>query len=217
MERGAAASPAPGASPEDIALVQRLLAGEEAAFASLVDQYHSGLLRLAMMFLADRAGAEEVLQETWVAVLEGLSSFEGRSSLKTWVFGILANRARTRAVREGRSVPFSSLAEAGREHEPAVDPSRFQPNGGWAEPPRHWENDTPEKLVMRREALRRLELAIAELPANQRAVVTLRDVDGLDSKEVCNVLEISETNQRVLLHRARSKLRRVLEDCVDWT
>lgn len=216
-ETEGAAAPSPRASPQDQALVQRLLAGDEAAFAELLDRYHGMLLRLALVYVSSRAVAEEVVQETWVGVLDGLHAFEGRSSLKTWIFRILTNRAKIRGVREGRSIPFSSLANPEGEKDPAVDPARFQPNGMWAEPPRRWDDDTPEKLLMRQEALHRLGQAIAELPPNQRAVVTLRDVDGLDSEEVCNVLEISETNQRVLLHRARSKLRRVLEEYVEWT
>lgn len=202
------------ASPQDLLLVERLLKGDEEAFRGLVDAYHGSLLRLARIFLPSNAVAEEVVQETWMAVLEGLGSFEGRSSLKSWIFRILTNRAKTRAVREGRSLPFSTLTNPG-ENEPAVDPSRFEANGAWAEPPREWEANTPEKLLMQHEALRRLQQAIMELPPNQRAVVTLRDVEGLDAAEVCNILEISETNQRVLLHRARSKLRRALEEYLD--
>jgi RNA polymerase sigma-70 factor (ECF subfamily) len=201
--------------PQDLVLVARLRGGDEAAFRALVEQYHGMLLRLALVFVASRAIAEEVVQETWVGVLNGLPSFEGRSTLKTWIFRILTNRAKTRGVREGRSVPFSALSDPDDEHDPAVDPTRFKPNGRWMAPPRRWDDDTPEKLAMQEEALRRLERAIQELPPNQRAVLTLRDIDGLESAEVCNILEISETNQRVLLHRARSKLRRVLEEYVD--
>lgn len=214
-ETGGDVPSAPRASPQDLALVQQLLGGDETAFAALVDQYHSMLIRLALHFVPGRAVAEEVVQETWVGVLDGLCAFEGRSSLKTWIFQILTNRAKTRGVRENRSIPFSSLAKPDNDCDPAVDPARFQPNGMWAAPLRRWDDDTPEKLVMQQEALRCLEQAIGELPPNQRAVVTLRDIDGLDSDEVCNVLEISETNQRVLLHRARSKLRGVLEEYVE--
>lgn len=209
------ASPSPRASPQDRALLQQLLDGDEAAFTRLVDHFQGRLLRLALLFVSSRAIAEEVVQETWVGVLNGLGTFEGRSSLRTWIFRILTNRAKTRAVREGRSVPFSSLGDPEVHREPAVNPGRFQPDGAWAARPRRWDGETPEKLVMQKEALARLERALGELPPNQRAVVTLRDIDGLDSDEVCNVLEISETNQRVLLHRARSKLRSVLEDYVE--
>lgn len=164
---------------------------------------------------SSRAVAEEVVQETWVGVLDGLASFEGRSTLETWIFRILTNRAKTRGVREQRTVPFSALSTPEEDHESAVDAARFHPNGMWGIPPRRWEDDTPENLFMIREALQQLEAAIAELPPNQRAVVTLRDIDDLDSDAVCNVLGISETNQRVLLHRARSKLRAALEEYVE--
>lgn len=203
------------ASPQDLALVERLLGGDEEAFSSLVEQCHGTLLRLALVFVSSRSVAEEVVQETWVGVLDGLRAFEGRSSLKTWICRILTNRARTRGAREGRSTPFSSLVDPNDDRDPAGDPARFQPDGRWAVPPQRWDEDTPEKLVMQQEALRRLEQVIGDLPPNQRAVLTLRDIDGLDSGEVCNVLEISETNQRVLLHRARSKLRSVLEEYVE--
>lgn len=200
----------PGATPEDLALVDRLLAGDESAFTALVDLYHGRLIRLALVFVSDRAAAEEVVQETWLGVLGGLRNFEGRSALKTWIFRILTNRAKTRGVRDARFVSFSSLADPDAEGEPAVDPDRFTASGTWRQPPRPWTENTPERLLLRREAMAVLEEAIAGLPPNQRAVVTLRDVDGLDSGEVCDLLEISESNQRVLLHRGRTKLRRAL-------
>ncbi|MBI3071984.1 MAG: sigma-70 family RNA polymerase sigma factor [Deltaproteobacteria bacterium] len=199
-------------SPEDAALVARLREGDEAAFSSLYDLYSPALLRLATVFVRTRAVAEEVVQETWMGVLDGVAAFEGRSSLKTWVFTILTNRAKTRGVREGRSIPFSAIAgDSASEDDPAVDPARFKPNGMWSDPPRRWNDDTPEKLLATHQTLSFLNDAIAALPANQRAVVTLRDIEGLDADEVCNILEISETNQRVLLHRARSHLRRAIE------
>ncbi len=207
--------PLPRTSPQDLALVQRLLAGDEPSFVALVEQYQSQLLRLALIFVSSRAVAEEVVQETWLGVLNGLRSFQGRSSLKTWIFRILTNRAKTRGVREGRSVPFSSLSMEESNREPVVEPERFGPSGMWVTPPRRWDDDTPEQLLMRQEALARLREAMGDLPATQRAVVTLRDVEGLESEEVCNVLQISETNQRVLLHRGRSKLRRALEEYLD--
>ena len=206
---------APRTSPEDLALIKRLRQGEEAAFAGLVEQYHGRLLRLARAFVSSEASAEEVVQDTWVGVLNGLGTFEARSSLKSWIFRILTNRAKTRGVREARSVPMSALGDAEREGDPAVDPERFTSGEMWARPPRPWEDDTPERLVADSESMAYLEGAIAELPANQRAVFTLRDIEGLDSEEACNVLEISETNQRVLLHRARSKLRGALEQYLD--
>jgi RNA polymerase sigma-70 factor (ECF subfamily) len=202
----------PRASAGDLALVRRLLAGDEAAFVYLVNRYHARLLRLAMSFVSDRSAAEEVVQDTWLGVMSGIRTFEGRSALKTWIFRILINRAKTRGVRELRSIPFSALGNPESEHEPAVDPARFQPTGMWADSPRRWDDETPEKILMRQEAGRRLEEEMAKLPPNQRAVLTLRDVEGLSSDEVCNILGISETNQRVLLHRARSKIRQALEE-----
>ncbi len=199
------------ASPEDARLVKRLLDGDEAAFTGLVEQYHGRLLRLALVFVSDRASAEEVVQDTWLAVLTGLQSFEGRSGLKTWIFSILSNRAKTRAQRDKRSVPFSALRSPDADGDPAVDPSRFSPDGMWSAPPERWAEDTPEKLLLRRETRALIDQTIAELPAAQRAVITLKDVEGLDSAEICNILAISETNQRVLLHRARARVRAALE------
>jgi RNA polymerase sigma-70 factor (ECF subfamily) len=164
-----------------------------------------------MVFVADRDVAEEVVQETWLAVLNGLNAFEGRSALKSWIFSILTNRAKTRAVREKRSIPFSDLSNPAFDDEPAVDPDRFTAAGIWSEPPGRWDKNTPEQIMLRQEARAIVDKAMADLPPNQRAVVTLRDVDGLDAAEVCNVLGLSETNQRVLLHRGRSKVRTVLE------
>jgi len=198
-------------SADEGALVKRLLAGDEAAFTSVVDRYHGPLLRFARLFVSNEAVAEEVVQDTWLAVLNGLPSFEGRSTLKSWIFSILANRAKTRAVREKRTIAFSELSAPGCEDEPAVGPDRFTAAGAWSTPPGRWNEDTPLSLLLHREALAVIERAMAALPATQRAVVTLRDVEGLETAEVCNILEISETNQRVLLHRARSKLRAALE------
>jgi len=220
----AAPAPAPGleaaegstprAGAADLALLARLRLGDEAAFAELIDQHHGALLRLALVFVANRAMAEEVVQETWSAVLVGLDAFEGRSSLKTWIFRILTNRAKTRAVREGRTVSFSAFGNADLESSPAVAAERFRPDGRWSSPPEPWDEETPERLMLRREIVDLISAALDDLPAAQRAVVLLRDVDGLESAEVCNILRISETNQRVLHHRARSKLRRTLEEYV---
>jgi RNA polymerase sigma-70 factor (ECF subfamily) len=196
---------------EEQELLQRLRSGDEAAFVTLIDRHHGALLRLAQVFLSSRAVAEEVVQETWTGVVEGLVSFEGRSSLKTWIFRILSNKAKSRMVREGRSVPFSALGDADAQAPSAVDPDRFDSTGEWAAPPQRWDDETPERLMIRSEGLEFLRGAIEKLPQNQRLVVTLRDVDGLDSEEVCSILQISETNQRVILHRARSRLRREWE------
>lgn len=199
------------ASTGDVALVTRLRARDERAFAELIERYHGPLLRLALVYVGSRGVAEEVVQETWVGVLDGLAGYEGRSSLKTWIFRILTNRAKTRGVREKRTVPFSALGDGDGDPEPAVDAARFRENGMWGVAPRRWEDDTPEKLVSNQRALQHLEATLSTLPPNQRAVVTLRDIDGLDADETCNILGISETNQRVLLHRARSRLRAALE------
>jgi len=209
--RGAPVSRRRAGSSEDAALVGRLLAGDEDAFTGLVDRYHGRLLLLARSFVKDQATAEEVVQETWMGVLRGLRSFEGRSALKTWIFRILVNRAKTRGVREARSVPMSGLGEDDGPNEPAVDPARFGSSGMWARPPRRWEDDTPEAVLLRQEARRRLAQAIEDLPPRQRTVLVLRDLEGVSAQEVCNILEIADTNQRVMLHRARSALHRALE------
>jgi RNA polymerase sigma-70 factor (ECF subfamily) len=200
---------------DDRTLVQALRDGEEAAFASLVDRYSGALMRLARMYVSSAAVAEEVVQETWLGVIRGIDRFEGRSSLKTWIFRILVNNAKTRGQRESRSLPFSSVAHPGDEDDPSVDPDRFLPSddpkrpGGWALGPTPWP--TPEERLLSGETRDLILEAINELPPAQREVVTLRDVEGWSSKDVCNALEITETNQRVLLHRARSKVRAALE------
>lgn len=206
-----------GKEKELIAALQR---GDEAAFLSLVNQHQSAMLRVCRLFVKDLAAAEEVVQDTWLAVLESLHRFEGRSSLKTWLFAILTNKARTRGVRESRSLPFSTLvrAEAG-EAEPSVDPERFLPAGHamadhWAEKPRPWDRAI-EADALSKELLAYAREAIENLPETQRTVISLRDIEGWPSAEVCNILEVSETNQRVLLHRARSKVRRALEEYFD--
>lgn len=195
----------------DWALVERLLQGDEAAFTGLVERYHGPLLRFARLFVNNPSVAEEVVQDTWLAVLSGLPSFEGRSTLKNWIFRILANRARSRGVREKRTVTFSDLQPPGSDDDHAVDPERFSAAGAWSMPPGRWNEDTPESSFLHGEAVAVVTLAMEALPPAQRAVVTLRDVEGLDAIEVCAMLEISATNQRVLLHRGRSKIRAELE------
>jgi RNA polymerase sigma-70 factor (ECF subfamily) len=194
----------------DGVVLERLLAGDEAAFSALVASHHGSLLRLALTFVSNHAAAEEVVQDTWLGVLKGLKSFEGRASLKTWIFRILVNRARTRGVRDGRTVNFSALEDADGEADALTD--RFSAQGRWVQPPALWQEQNPEDLLLRGETVDCLQNAIASLPANQRAVVTLRDVDDIDAAEVCNVLGISETNQRVLLHRGRTRVRAALEN-----
>jgi RNA polymerase sigma-70 factor, ECF subfamily len=202
---------------EDAQFVERLRAGDEEAFVGLVDRYQASMLRLAQMYVSTRAVAEEVVQEAWLGVLRGLEGFEGRSSLRTWIFRIVVNTAKTRGQRESRSVPFSSAFPAA-EDEPTVDPDRFlppgDPRGHWGFAPTSWES-IPEERLLGNETLGAVERAIEDLPPAQAAVIRLRDVDGWTSAEVCNALDLSETNQRVLLHRARSKVRRTLERYLD--
>lgn len=198
---------------QDAALVDGLRAGDEAAFAELMRLYGAGMLRVAQMYVPSRAIAEEVVQEAWLGVLKGIGRFEGRSSLKTWLFRIVANTAKTRGVRESRSIPFSSLGDGGAD-EPTVDPERFLGDGErfpghWAVPPQSW---APEGRLLAQEAMDVIEREIERLPPAQQAVITMRDVQGLTSEEVCNALDLTETNQRVLLHRARAKVRNALEE-----
>jgi RNA polymerase sigma-70 factor, ECF subfamily len=218
---GVSATGAPVATEDELRLLEALRAGDEAAFMSLVVRYNSALLRLARMYVLSVAVAEEVVQETWLGVLKGIDRFEGRSSLKTWIFRILTNVAKTRGQREARSIPFSSVWHAGADpDEPAVEPDRFFPTGHrlahhWTLGPTGWE--TPEESLLTGEARTLILQTIEKLAPAQREVITLRDVEGWSSQEVCNALGISETNQRVLLHRARSKVRAALERYFDAT
>ena len=194
-------------------LLEALRAGDEAAFTQLVHEYQPSLVRVARIYVPTQAAAEEVAAETWLAVLNGLDRFEGRSSLKTWIFRILTNIAKTRGQRDGRTLPFSALENPGRVPEAALDADRFldpeHPRwpGHWAVRPEPW----PEDALVAAETQAVVAEAIEALPPAQRAVISLRDVEGWSSEEVRNALELSETNQRVLLHRARSKVRRALE------
>ncbi len=185
-------------------LLLRLRSGDEQAFVTLVERYHEPMLRLAVSFVPSRAVAEEVVQDTWLAVLRGLDGFEGRSSLRAWVFRILVNQARTTGTREHRSVP---VADA----EPAVDPSRFDASGSWADPPERWI-ETVEGRIEAGKLADRIRARIDELPARQRQAVILRDIEEMSSEEVCAVLAITDANRRVLLHRGRSRLRQLFED-----
>jgi len=205
-------SPAPAVVLPDADVVRALKRGDESVFAELVDAYSGGLLRMAQMYVRDRAVAEEVVQETWLAVLRGIDRFEGRSSLKTWIYRILINTAKTRGQRESRSIPFSAAAAA---DEPAVDPDRFlgadhQVAGGWMLGPSEWQ--TPEEELLQGETRDAILAAIEDLPESQRAVIRMRDVEGFPSEEVSEALGITDGNQRVLLHRARSKVRRAIEE-----
>ncbi len=188
----------------DADLVVRLREGDEAAFAALVKRYHPSLLRLAGTMVPSRAIAEEVVQETWLGVVRGIGKFEGRSSLRTWLFHILVNRARTTGVREKRRAPTFT------EWVPAVEPSRFGKDGAWVDPPTPWPDDVDDRLAAEIMA-ERIRARLSHLPDRQRQVVTLRDLEGLDAATVCELLELTEANQRVLLHRGRSRIRSMLE------
>jgi len=199
---------------EEADLLARLRDGDEKAFETLVDRYHGTMLAVARTYVKTRAVAEEVVQDAWLGVLNGLDGFEGRSSLKTWILRILVNTAMTRGVREARSVPFSSFA-AGEEEGPAVDPERFRAPGGafsghWNGYPSDWSS-LPEQTLLGRETLAVVRRAIEELSAMQQRVITLRDIEGSSADEVCVALDLSGGNQRVLLHRARSHVRAALE------
>ncbi len=209
------ATPAFEQDTNDAALVAALRAGDEQAFADLIARLHPAMLRIARMYVRTDVLAEDVVQETWVAVLNGLDRFEGRSSLKTWILRILANRARTRGAREGRSVPFSALAATDAVvGEETVDADRFRPVDDaswpyhWAAAPPRW----PEERLLANETLGVIGRALEDLPEAQREVLRLRDVEGWSSDEVCAALDLSAGNQRVLLHRARAKVRAQLED-----
>lgn len=193
-----------GATDEE-ELIARLRAGDERAFGELVDRYHASMLRVASTFVPSRAVAEEVVQDTWLGVVRGLPRFEGRSSLKTWIFRILVNRARTTGAREPRFVPLDPGENLGSD--------RFHPAGTWREPPAVWSDAIEDRLAAP-EIAARIREVVEGLPESQRQVVTLRDIEGLTSGEVCEVLGISEGNQRVLLHRARTRVRAALEDDV---
>jgi len=205
------------AAAAEAQLLEALRARDEGAFTALVREYQPSLVRVARMFVSSQAAAEEVAQETWLGVLTGLDRFEGRSSLRTWIFRILTNIAKTKAMREGRTLPFSALQDPARVPEAAVDADRFLDSehprwpGHWAAKPTPW----PEDALVAAETRERLAEAIEALPATQRAVISLRDIEGWSSEEVRNALDLSETNQRVLLHRARSKVRAALESYLE--
>ena len=206
--------------PGQAAIVEALRLGDERVFAGLVDEYGSAMLRVARMYVSSRAVAEEVVQEAWLGVIGGIGRFEGRASLRTWIFRIVANIAKTRGEREGRSVPFSSVGGGdGDGGEAAVEPDRFlgaghRFAGHWTSAPSRW-SELPEERLVAGETLGIVEGAIAALPEVQRTVITLRDVEGWSSDEVRNALDLSETNQRVILHRARAKVRQALETYFD--
>jgi RNA polymerase sigma-70 factor (ECF subfamily) len=200
------------AALDDAALVAGVLGGEREAFATLVARHGGALVRFARTFVGSESSAEEVVQDAWLAALDSLERFEGRASFKTWMFRIVANRAKTRIAREGRTVPFSALApEDDAGGAPAEAPERFDATGHWRDPVERWTEESPERLALRAETRAVLEAAIDALPPAQRAVLVLRDVEGLDTDEIRALLELGESNQRVLLHRARARVRLALE------
>jgi RNA polymerase sigma-70 factor, ECF subfamily len=200
----------------DDELLGALRLGDERAYVALVRRYGALMQRVALTYVRTPAVAEEVVQETWCAVLTGLERFEGRAALKTWLFRILTNRAKTRGRREARTVPFSSLVGEDEADAPSVDPERFLPAdhprypGGWSAAPAQW-SAVPHERMLAREVRGCIRRAIDELPERQQAVIVMRDVEGWPPEEVCDVLDLSEGNQRVLLHRARSRVRAELE------
>src|SRR5918994_7114170 len=200
---------------DERALIESISAGDERAFAALVDEYSPSLLGVAMNHVRSRAVAEEVVQETWVGVIRGLDRFEGRSSFRSWIFAILRNTAISKGEREQRTIPMSSLAADSEDEELGLDVDRFlgpdhdRYPGHWALGPTRWP--LPDEGLLAGETREEIADAINELPPAQRAVITLRDVEGWDSEEVCEMLDISAGNQRVLLHRARSRVRAAIE------
>lgn len=197
-------------------LIARLRKGDEGAFDELVNKHHGALIRMAMGHVADRDVAEEVVQDTWMAVVESLDRFEGRSSLRTWIFGILIHKAKDRGVREKRHTTFSAFESYDDDHDEAVDPARFQQSGEWAGhwalPPQPWDDRTPEKLLANQQAVNAMQRAIDELSPPLKDVLILRDVEGVDSRKVCELLKITETNLYVRLHRARERVRQAVEE-----
>lgn len=197
------------------ALIARLRKGEDGAFDELVTKHHSALIRMAMGHVASREVAEEVVQDTWMAVIEGLDRFQGRSSLRTWIFGIMIHKAKDRGVREKRHTTFSALESFNDDGDETIDPSRFHQSGEraghWAFPPQPWDEQTPEKLLASQQAVNAMNEAIEALPQTLKDVLILRDVEGVEVKEVCEILKITETNLYVRLHRARERVRQAVE------
>ncbi len=209
-------------SPEaagDEELVAALRSGEERTFRALFARYSPMMERVARSYVDSDAVAEDIVQETWLAIVTGIDRFEGRSGLGTWIFSILTNQAKTHHTRERRALPLSSIV-TGQDDASAVDPDRFQKDdeawpGHWATPPRPWQR--PERRLLSLEAREQFKAALTQLPDRQRVIVMLRDIDGLSAEEVCDLLELSQENQRVLLHRGRSRLRAVLEAYFEGT
>ena len=197
---------------DDPAFLARLRGGDQAAYRALIQRFHRSLIHLAYSVIGSAAQAEEVVQDAWLAVFNGIGRFEGRSSLATWLFAIVLNRARSRAQRESRLIPLPT--EADRTNERAIPLSAFKPDGHWVEAPRLWEEIDPERVVGDRQLWQIVQSEIDRLPAGQRAVIVLRDIEGQSAEEACTLLNISSENQRVLLHRARSRIRQVVDQLI---
>jgi RNA polymerase sigma-70 factor (ECF subfamily) len=216
MDHAASSEPRPARIDDDSRVIDALMVGDEATFRSLVEYYQPRLVRLAQIYVHDRTLAEDVTQEAWLGMLTGLNRFAGHSSLKTWLFGILINCARASRRRESHTIPFSMFDDPEVDVPPSVAPERFHPaghrwQGHWATPPEEW----PEEHLMKVETRRQVEQAVLRLPPNQRVVVTLRDLDGWTATEVCDVLGLTAVNQRVLLHRARTRLRQEIDAYIE--
>lgn len=216
MVTGWKPEPSQSAAPVngEVAFLARLRQGDEGAFDELVTRHHNALIRMAMGYVADREVAEEVVQDTWMAVIDGLWRFEGRSSLRTWIFGIMIHKAKDRGVREKRHTTFSAFESVEDDNDEAVDPSRFYQSGEWtghwAFPPQPWDDQTPEKLLASQQAVNAMNRAIEALPQTLKDVLILRDVEGVEAKEACEILKITETNLYVRLHRARERVRQAV-------
>ena len=204
----------PNAEFDDPAFLARLRAGDDAAYRQLIRRFHASLVSVANSIIGSRAQAEEVVQDAWLAVFNSISRFEGRSSLATWLFSIVLNRARTRISRESRLVGLPGILDGTQGNERAVDVTEFQPDGHWAEAPRLWDELNPERVVAGRQLWTHVQEAIERLPAGQRAVIVLRDMEGQDAEAACVLLNISAENQRVLLHRARGRIRKTIDTLV---
>lgn len=212
---GTVSVPARSLANDEQQLLTRLRQRDEQAFDELVTKHHGALIRMAMGHVRDREVAEEVVQDTWMAVIESLDRFEARSSLRTWIFGIMIHKAKDRGVREKRHTTFSAFETFDDDQDEAVDPSRFHRSGEWAGhwavPPQPWDDQTPEKLLASQQAVQAMNRAIEVLPATLKEVLILRDVEGVEAKQVCEILKITETNLYVRLHRARERVRQAVE------